>query len=83
MSLRGVTTRRTALSALFPSFNFRYSLTLKSLSSGIKRPEREADYSRQECLALYLHSAIRLHGFVRKRKDDFAVTVFEYTYRNI
>jgi hypothetical protein len=41
-----------------------------ALSLGIKRPGREADHSLpssaevQECVELYLHSPIRLHGVV-------------------
>jgi hypothetical protein len=40
------------------------------LSPAVKRPEREADHSPPSsaevkgCLALYLHSPIRLHGVV-------------------
>jgi hypothetical protein len=41
-----------------------------ALSLGVKRPEREADHSPpssaevKECVELYLHSPIRLHGVV-------------------
>jgi hypothetical protein len=41
-----------------------------SLGGGVKRPEREADHSRpssaevKECVELYPHSPIRLHGVV-------------------
>jgi hypothetical protein len=41
-----------------------------ALSLGVKRPEREADQSCpssavvKECVELYLHSPIRLHGVV-------------------
>jgi hypothetical protein len=41
-----------------------------SLSLGVKRPEREADHSHpssaevKECVELYLHSPMRLHGVV-------------------
>jgi len=40
------------------------------LSLGVKRPERKADHSPpssaevKECVELYLHSPIRLHGVV-------------------
>jgi hypothetical protein len=41
-----------------------------ALSLGVKRPEREAEHSPlsstevKECIELYLHSPIRLHGVV-------------------
>jgi hypothetical protein len=42
----------------------------KAVSLGVKRPEHEADHSPpysaevKECVELYLHSPIRLHGVV-------------------
>jgi len=41
-----------------------------ALSLGVKQPERDADHSLpssaevKECVELYLHSPIRLHGVV-------------------
>jgi hypothetical protein len=55
-----------------------------ALSLGVKRPGREADYSTssstkvKECVELYLHSPIRLHGVVislRKHRDNFTFTL--------
>jgi hypothetical protein len=45
-----------------------------ALSMGVKRPERETDHSPpssaevKECVELYLHSPIRLHGLVLRLK---------------
>jgi hypothetical protein len=47
-----------------------YAMGIGALSLGIKRPGREADHSlpssaeAKECVELYLHSPIRLHGVV-------------------
>jgi hypothetical protein len=50
--------------------NFYYQWVPEALSLGVKRPGREADHSppssaeAKECVKLYLHSPIRLHGVV-------------------
>jgi hypothetical protein len=60
------TASRTALGPTQPPIQW----VLGSLSLGIKRPGRAADHSRpssaevKECVELYLHSPIRLHGMV-------------------
>jgi hypothetical protein len=47
-----------------------YPIDTKALSLGVKRPGREGDHSPpssaevKECVELYLHSPIRLHGVV-------------------
>jgi hypothetical protein len=47
-----------------------YPMGIRVLSLGVKRPVREADHSPpcsaevKECVELYLHSPIRLHGVV-------------------
>jgi hypothetical protein len=57
---------RTALGPTQPPIQW----VLGALSLGVKRPEREADHSPpssaevKECVELYLHSPIRLHGLV-------------------
>jgi hypothetical protein len=44
--------------------------SVRKILPGVKRPEREADHSPpskagvKECVELYLHSPIRLHGVV-------------------
>jgi hypothetical protein len=55
-----------------------------TLSLGLKQPGREADHSPpssaeiKECVELYLHSPIRLHGVVlslkKKHSDNFTFT---------
>jgi hypothetical protein len=52
-----------------------------ALSLGVKRPEREADRSPpssaevKECVELYLHSPIRLHGVVLSLKRSTETTL--------
>jgi hypothetical protein len=47
-----------------------YPMGTRALSLGVQRPGREADHSPsssaevKECMELYLHSPIRLHGVV-------------------
>jgi hypothetical protein len=60
------TASRTALGPAQPPIQW----VLGVLSLGVKRPGREADHSPlssaevKECVELYLHSPIRLHGVV-------------------
>jgi hypothetical protein len=52
------------------NFSLRHRLQTDSGAHTVKRPEREADHSLpssaevKECVELYLHSPIRLHGVV-------------------
>jgi hypothetical protein len=60
------TVSRTALGSTQPPIQW----VPGALSLGVKRPRREADHSPpssvdvKECVELYLHSPIRLHGVV-------------------
>jgi hypothetical protein len=52
------------------AYRASYPMGTKGSFSGVKRPGREADHSPpssdevKECVELYLHSPIRLHGVV-------------------
>jgi hypothetical protein len=54
-----------------------YPMDSRALSLGEKRPGREADHSSpssaevKDCVKLYLHSPIRLHGMVLKHRENF------------
>jgi hypothetical protein len=58
-----------------------YPVSTRVLSLGVKRPGREADHSPpsgaevKECVELYFHSPIRLHG----TEDNLPVRVFVFT----
>jgi hypothetical protein len=41
-----------------------YPMGIGALSLYVNRPGCEADHSSQECVELYLHSPVRLHGVV-------------------